>query len=780
MIRRMRGSWLVLGMVLALAGGPAVGQTIIIEPGPVLPPRRHPRPRPRPRPRPIARDVLLAVKKHTVEVSIVDGVAVTSIDQVFFNGHDRVVEGTYIFPLEDGVGLSAFSMYVGGERVEGKLLPVEEARRQYESIVARMRDPALLEYLGTRMFRARIFPIQPKSEVRVRLSYTQMLEASDGLVRYRYPLGTDRSLPAPIETVSVLVKVESKVPLKSVFSPSHKLAVSRPGEHNAVASFEGKNIVPDKNFELYYTLSDKEFGLTVLTHRPPGEDGFFLVRIAPPASVNKADVLPKDIAFVIDTSGSMAGEKIEQARKALRFCLANLNPKDRFSIIPFSHEATTFRDTLVTATKENVAAAREFATGLIASGGTNINDALVTAVTGPGHLETDRPYLIVFLTDGLPTIGVTDVDEILQNVRRGRDGRVRLFVFGVGYDVNTRLLDLLAEQNRGTREYIEPDENLELRLSSFYRKVAEPVLANLDLSFKELKVYDLFPPKLGDLFAGSELVVTGRYTGDGAKAVELTGTRRGQRERFVDETAFPAKTKEHDFLPRLWATRKVGFLLDQIRLHGGDKRSGRAAENDELKQAVIKLATKYGIVTPYTAYLVTEPGGVAHGLRRENSAFAKAVRSSVASDARVERVLAGAESAMALLPAGRQAQAQRSPAAKAARVQASQAMAKLRFAGPVSAAARISSLRSEDEAVSDGRDAMVERVGPRTFYRVGERWVDAGYDGEAATTKVEAFSVEYFELIRRHGELAKCFALGERVVVLVGETTYETVPPPEK
>jgi len=713
----------------------------------------------------------LEVKKHAVDTSIVDGVAVTKLDQVFFNPYDRTVEGTYIFPLADDVALSRFSMYVNGQEIEGKLLGVEEARRQYESIVAKMRDPALLEYLGTRMFRARIFPINPKTEVRVKLSYTQMLVSRDGLVRYRYPLGTEKHLAAPVETVSVLVNIESKTPIKSVFSPSHKMVISRPSEYKASASYEGKNVFPDKNFELYYALGDKEFGLTVLTYRESGQDGFFLARIAPPAKTSAQDVLAKDIAFVIDTSGSMAGEKMDQARKALKFCLSNLNKEDRFNVIPFSHEATTFRDTLVPATAENAEEARKFADELRGIGGTNINDALLTALTSAPGAEADRPYLIVFLTDGQPTIGVTEPDEILKNVSGKNTGRVRLFVFGVGYDVNTHLLDLLAEQNRGARDYVEPDEDLELALASFYRKVSEPVLADLSLSFGDLRVYDKFPPELGDLFAGSELVVAGRYKDVGAKAVTLTGTRRGQKEQFVYETTFPSEAQTHDFLPRLWATRKVGYLLDHIRLHG---------ENKELKDTIVELATKYGIVTPYTAYLVTEPGSIAMRPGGRGHFMADAVRQDTVFG--VEE-LGRALSPKSTAPGGGVVPPMRKKAARN-RVQASVDVNTLRQARVDGEAVTdlIRRLREGEDANGrrTAREPIVRSAGARTFYRIGDRWIDADYDEKVETKKVEAFSEDYFQLIRKHPELAKCFALGERIVVVVDGTAYETVPSAEE
>lgn len=691
------------------------------------------------------RDAALDVRQHHVEVAIVDGVAQTGVDQVFFNPHDRVVEGTYIFPLADDVALGKFSMFVNGKEIEGQLLGVEEARRTYESIVSRMRDPALLEYLGTRMFRARIFPINPKSEVRVRLSYTQMLGANEGLVHYRYPLHADSRSGDAVGSLRFLVNIESKIAIKSVFSPSHQIATSRPSDHKASASFEARNAHPDKDFELYYGLSDKEFGLTLLAHRQSGEDGFFLARIAPPASAGGADVMPKDIAFVVDTSGSMAGAKMTQAREALKFCLANLNRGDRFSIIPFAHEAVPFRESLVVASSENVEAGRTFADGLRATGGTNINDALLSALNAAPSSEADRPYLIVFLTDGQPTIGVTDVAEILSNVRGRNRERVRLFVFGVGHDVNTHLLDLLAEQNRGARDYVSDSENLEVKLSSFYNKVSKPVLGDLALSLGDLKVYDLFPPKLGDLFHGSELVVVGRYQGDGHKAVELTGTRRGNKERFVYESTFPFVQSGHEFLPRLWAMRKVGYLLDEMRLHG---------ENKELRETIEELATRYGIVTKYTAFLVTEPGTstvatAPPGYRARRKTRAPtfggaggevAVRDSVA----VNRMrTAESESAMPLPDA---------------------------MAAPAKG--------DGSDTASGGVVPTVKRVGTKTFYLVDDRWTDSAYDRDKfKPIQVELFSKEYFDLIRSHPALARCFSLGERVIVVVDHEAYETVQP---
>jgi Ca-activated chloride channel family protein len=453
----------------------------------------------------------------------------------------------------------------------------------------------------------------------------------------------------------------------------------------------------------------------------------------------------------------MAGEKIQQAREALKFCLSNLNQDDQFNIIPFSHEARRFREGLVAASPENVEAARQFADELKATGGTNINDALLAALDAAGSPDADRPYLIVFLTDGQPTIGVTQPDEILSNVAAKNANRVRLFVFGVGHDVNTILLDTLAERNRGTREYVEPAEDLELKLSSFYRKVSDPVLAELSLDFRDLNVYDMYPANLGDLFSGSELVVTGRYKGEGARAFELTGTRRGRPERFVYETTFPALDTKHEFLPRLWATRKVGFLLDEMRLHG---------EKAELKDTVVQLATEYGILTPYTAYLVTEPGSIARRPGRRFNPMADAVERAAPRQGKRPRPI-GMAPGMGRVVAGRDAVAE------------SRSVQVLRAAEAPDAADGSLDWGVDEGTAGGVANKLVERIKGRTFYRIDDRWVDAAYAQSTETTKVELFSEAYFKLLREHPELAGCFALGERVIVVLDGTAYETVPAPE-
>ncbi|MFQ5490904.1 MAG: VIT domain-containing protein [Phycisphaerae bacterium] len=731
---------------------------IVIEkpiPWPIVPPQ-PPRP-----PRPAVRNVPLAVRNHQVSCRITDGVASTSIDQVFYNPNPRQVEGTYIFPLADDIALSGFSMFVNGVEIKGEVLDRAEARRVYESIVAKMRDPALLEYAGTRMYRARIFPIPASGEVRVKLNYSQILKTDGGLVRYRYPLSTEKFSSRLLEQVSVVIQVDSSTPIKSVFCPTHNMSVIRHSDTQASASFEARQVKPDKDLVLYYTLSDEAFGLALLTYRQPGRDGFFLARVAPKARLDVSDVQPKDICFVLDTSGSMAGEKLAQAKRALKYCLNNLNAGDRFQLVAFSHESRLFAEGLTEAKPETVRSAVAFVENLRAEGGTNIHDALLDGLKGSRSAGGGRPYQIVFLTDGQPTIGQTDPAKILAEVAEKNGGAVRLFVFGIGDDVNTQLLDKLAEQNKGARDYVGDKEDLEIKVSSFYRKVANPVLSDLKLTFPSMGAYDMYPQRLPDLFAGSEVVVVGRYSGGGSGAVELTGHRRGSFERYVYEKPFATSDTNHEFLPRLWAMRKVGFLLDEIRLHG---------ENPELVSAVSKLAIEYGIVTPYTAFLVHEQ----QKRFTDNRAGAQIMNRLLE---RAETNAKGRGGTDGISLGRKKFKMMRSRVGGSFNVADSvQAFALQGAAAPQAAVAKevLADLEGHDEA--GRRLHPIRRVAGRTLYYDGSAWNDADYVPGTKTVKIANFSREQLDLANRDRRAAKLMAQGLRVVFLLDGVAYETVP----
>ena len=534
----------------------------------------------------------LRLESADVKVDINDQVAKTYITQTFFNDTERNLAGTYLFPLPDDTTFSSFSLHIDGKPVEGKILEANEARQQYEAIVRQMVDPGLLEYADYKTVRARIFPIPAHGSKKVELEYTQVLKAENGMIKYNFPLKTEgESVPA--EEIKINVKLASARGLRTIWSPSHIISARRDGDHKATASYSGKDVVPDKDFLLYYSVSDKEMSANLLTHKDSGEDGYFLMTLTPP--VKAKEVASKDIVFVADISGSMKGERMEQNKKALKYLVNALNSRDHFSIVQFNTDVDAFKPNLLPATPENKKAAQHFIDDMEAAGGTNIGDALKTAGSMLGTAK-DRPSYLVLMTDGEPTVGETSLNGLLKLVDPKKD--IRLFDFGVGYDVNTKLLNKLADDNHGTSQYVEPEESLEIVMSSFYDKIKSPVLSSVKLTFDGIQVKDLYPRNVKDIFAGSQVLLLGKYKGGGSATCHLNGTINGVAKAYSFPLKFEALALSHSYLPRLWAMRRIAHLTEVAQANG---------ESREVIDEIVALSKRYGIITNYTSFLVTDP-----------------------------------------------------------------------------------------------------------------------------------------------------------------------------
>ena len=666
----------------------------------------------------------LRIEKHHVNVAIDNQLATTKIDQVFANPNSFQLEGTYLFPLPDDVAVSDFVLYINGKPVKAELLSKDKARNIYEGIVRSMQDPALLEYIGTRAFQARVFPIPPNGERRIQLEYSQVIGVDSGLAKYTYPLRTEKFTAYPVGSLAVSIDVNSKHALKTIYSPSYEIAVNRKDDHQATISYEGRNVTVRRDFVCYYSVSDKDFGIDLIAHREDTDaDGYFMLLISPKYEVKQTEIIEKDFIFILDRSGSMKGRKIEQAKEALRFCVNNLNDGDRFNLILFNTDVEPFSDTLVSVKQERENALT-FIDNIKGNGGTNINDALLTAVTDKP--DAKRPRIVVFLTDGEATVGETDTARILKNVSGTNADKSRIFVFGVGYDVNVNLLDKIAEQNGGTRQYIKPQENLEVAVSAFFTKVSEPILVNLDLDIQNIKTKNLYPQKLPHLFRGSQLTVLGRYAGNGKTELILRGDINGKQQEFANTAKFPKHEAGHQFLPQLWAQRKVAYLVDAIRLNGEDK---------ELIDEIKRLSEKYGIMTPYTSFLVTE----------EETAGRELSRLSRQRGQRPNQRYAGV------------------PASK-----------------PKTASAKQAESLELQELQTEGRLTQaritVKRVKDKTFHLREKVWVDSTHTPETETTKIKFGSDAYFTLLTQTPELAKYLAIGKHVIVCYKGTCYEIHP----
>ncbi|MBV8857854.1 MAG: VWA domain-containing protein [Acidobacteria bacterium] len=747
-------------LLVALVTATADAQGVIV-PGPC---RRCPVP-----PRPVTMPRALPVKSIKIDSKIAAQVATTHVEQVFRNDTDAVLEGTYFFPIPESASIVEFAIWDGDNRLVGEVRSREEARRIYDEIVRHQRDPGLLEYAGRDLFQASIFPIPPHSDKKLELTYTQVLKAEGGTVNYRYPLGTGRNVAQIEGTVSGRVEIEGREAVRNIYSPSHEIEVARKGERNARVSFESGPGREPQDFQLFYTLSDADFGMTLLTHREPGKQGFFLLTISPKDELSEAEYVAKDVVFVLDTSGSMAeAGKMEKARAALLFGVRSLRPADRFNVINFAGEEHLMTTGLVQADAAGRAKGEEFIAQLRPVGGTNINGALLAAMQQFDRSE--RPRLLVFLTDGLPTVGETKVERILDNARAARVPGVRLFTFGVGYDVNTALLDKLAADNGGAAEYVEPKEDLEVKVSNFFTKINHPVLTNLALDMGGVESDLVYPREMPDIFRGTQLTLIGRYRNQrdlDNVVLRLTG-RAGEATRSFtyNNVSFPLDTERNEFLPRLWATRRVGWLMEQIRTNG---------EQKELTDEIVDLGTRYGIVTPYTSYLAVEGAESSRlGLDRKDVDADDVARptpglSGVRRERSERRPATGGGVGSAPMTVYNAPPPMPKEAAKATTGELAVRQSKRD--------------RAQQEAVREEEGAAtssVRKVGDKTFYLRDDVWTDSEFKAEAKLpeTAVEFGGEEYFALVKRDPQLARFFSLGERVVVVYNGRVYRVTAKP--
>lgn len=540
------------------------------------------------------------VREHHVTVTIEDQHAVTRVEQEFANPTDSEVTGRYLFPIPPGAAVTSFTVEINGEAQPVIRQDTATTNSALQAAITAQRDPSLLRYADWESL-AFDLTLPARGTQRMVLRYEEVLQAAGGMFHYHYTLSTERYSAAPLEAVSIKVALAHQAGLSSIYSPSHAISIARSSATEAEVLWEAENVLPAEDFELAFAPAEGGFGGGFLTGERNGQ-AHFLFTFAPELRPAEKDVLPKDIIFVIDRSGSMSGEKIIQAQNALQFILGQLHENDRFAIVGFDDQLDLSADILEPVNRDSLARARSFVRGLEARNSTDIDLALHTGLDILERSER-RPgatRLLVFLTDGLPTAGITDEHEIISRASdANRAQEARFHVFGVGYDVNTHLLDALAAQNGGSVTYVQPGENLELVLSDFYRRIANPVLTDVTLSFEGMTVSDLSPKTLPDLFAGSSLLVVGRYQAQSdAITVRVSGLAGTEPREFTyrfNLAESGGRYGGHDFVPRLWATRRVGELLDSVRVEG---------ESQALVEEIRELGLAYGLVTPYTTFVI--------------------------------------------------------------------------------------------------------------------------------------------------------------------------------
>jgi Ca-activated chloride channel family protein len=721
----------------------------------------------------------LAMLNHLVTVNIDDQVAVTNVEQTFRNHTDRALEATYVFPVPKGASVQKFSMWVDGKEVKGELVEADKARQIYTDIVRRTQDPGLLEYMGNNILRLRVFPVPAKGDQKLSVRFSSVAPKEEKLVEYIYPLKTDGKAIATLEKFSLDATIKSQHGVQNVYSPTHAITLKRTNDKEVSISFSRDQGSLDKDFQLFYTLTDTDVSLTALTHKPiSGEAGYVMLLLSPKVELPKGYEVPRDVILVLDTSGSMRGPKMDQAKKALRYCLEHLGKSDRFGVINFATTVNQYRDKLVEANSEQLDAAKKWVNELEATGGTAIDDAL-TAALKMRSSDDARSFTVVFFTDGQPTIGEQSPEKILKNVKEKNSLNTRIFTFGVGDDVNATMLDNLAEQTRAVSTYVRPAEDIEVKTSSLYNKISHPVLANLKLSIEgeAVRLSEVYSPQLPDLFHGGQIAVLARYTGKGHAAVKLTGAVGKDAKEFVYEINFPEKTNsDREFVEQLWARRKVGYVLDQIRANG---------EKKELVEEVVSLAKKYGIATPYTSYLVVPDGPMpvvnrGPGLPQPKAppALERPGGAPMPVEAFLRRELKDARDDVAR-KRGAFADEELEKGAGKGEGAAKEAQDKKKA---LDAAQRAFAGRDRDGVQTGklGVDLSIQtnqlrqqtrlertaqrKVAGRMCIEIGGVWIDEGFKADMKTMVVKAQSDAYFKLLEKHPELKLVFGLGNHIV----------------
>ena len=654
------------------------------------------------------------VRYAAITSAVADGAARTTLAETLELG-GKPVKVTALIPLPaSAVGKDA-QVTLDGKPIPARFLPPAEAGKVYQALGTGADAVSVLALTGRPALLAE--GLELSGTVKLSVEFAQPVQVRSGVSTVYCPMPS-LAAGGPAARVSLTATIRSGDPLRAVFSPTHTAAVQRDRLHAATVRVKADDYRGEDQCRLCWVADKDDLGLRVIAYRDgTDEDGYFLLLGNPTGSDDEKGI-EKDVLFVLDASGSMRGEKIEQARAAVEYCLARLNEGDRFNVIAFGTDVTAFRDRLVTHDAGSVRAAREFVDDVVARGNTNIGGALAAALAerpAPG-----RPRIVIFLTDGVPTAGERVPEKIVEAVANNPHGGSQIFVMGVGHDVNAHLLDKLAEATNGASEYLEPDEDIDVKVAALYDRLSTPVLTEVAVGFGDLRTHSVYPQKLPSLFKGSEFMVFGRYRDGGEHTFTVTGKMAGKEVAHVCKAVLPAEATggADDFVAPLWAARKIGYLLQELRLHGEDK---------ELIEAVVALSTRYGIVTEYTEFLAAAAAPVTR---------AEAVKEAT-------RRLGEANSVQAGQWAFHQAKNDRDLQTRMA-------------------------ANNEGNVYRDRRGNVVaadniRQVGRRVFYLRDGRWVDAEEAGDRKARVVELYSQEYFKLLKSNADFARAQSVGWNV-----------------
>jgi uncharacterized protein YegL len=665
------------------------------------------------------------IRFSTSTVTVEKNAARIEVEEIV-DGPDKTIPAICLIPMPDGVNGASIRVSWGGIGSEepkllrdATFLDSAKAQEVYETI-ARGGQTKILAYTGRPAILVPSVELGGKSKITI--TFNMETKSTQGVHMLTCPMPAPAYAAGPVERVTVNVHLANKQPLRSIFSPTHTTTITRKSATEATVSVKADRWTGMDDFRLFWAADTDALGLRVLAYRAKeGEDGYFML-LGNPTGAAAERAIQKDITFVMDTSGSMRGEKIEQARAALDYCIQHLDKTDRFNIVTFGTDVKTFQNDLVGVTPENRKAAQAFIEDVVAHGQTNISGALQKALAG--KVVAGRERVMIFVTDGAPTVGARAPEEIIEEVKKLNTG-TKIFVMGVGNDVNAHLLDRLAEVTNGSSEYFAPKEELDAKVAVLYDRLSHPVLSGVQVSFGESGARQVLPSKVPVLFKGSEIMMVGRYKNGGKHTFTIAGTLAGQPVKYTCEVDLPTATGEvsAEFLAPLWAARQIGYLLQEIRLRGANK---------ELIEEVVRLSKQYGIVTEYTEFI------------------AAAGPNAKAGDLVLE---AGKRIAMAR-------------AEQSGQWAVNQAQNDKQMQGRAVAGAAANNYR--DRRGKESTSGNISHVGLRAFYLQDGQWVDAEEAGARKSRVVKLLSPEYFELLKKDPTFAKAQQLGWAISINVG------------
>ncbi len=557
----------------------------------------------------------VVVQSVSTKIDIVEQVATTDTELQLLNQGSQPLEAELMLPVPEGATVRSFSYEGagGGERL--KILPWAEAKRIYEAIVAESRDPGLLEFAGYNAIRSSVFPIAPGRSLRVWLSYEQLLTADGDRIDYVLP--RSESLAHRGTTWRLNATIRSKRPISTVYAPSHNIVQLTRDPNTVTLQLADRAAEQPGSFRLSYLVERGQLSASLLAYPDPSVGGgYFLLLASVPrqAGDGPRDERNREITLVLDRSGSMRGEKFEQARASAIQVLEGLRTGESFNIIDFSTAVSQFAAGPVDKNATTMADAVRYLNSLDPDGGTNIHGALLDALRAAPR--GDMLPLVLFLTDGLPTTGIVDEARIRDDVARANTRNRRIFTFGVGYDVNAPLLDKLAEASRGASVNVLPGENIELAVSSVFRRLEGPALEAPQLTALNSRdavdtqvIFDAIPAALPDLFNGDQLVVLGKYRGNRPIRLRLQGQAAGAPRTYEFQFSLENASSANSFVPRLWATRRISTLVDAVRQLGASGPSAAGSSDPrvrELVDEIVSLSSRFGVLTEYTAFLATD------------------------------------------------------------------------------------------------------------------------------------------------------------------------------